>query len=233
MTLIDPSKLKPIRSYVLRQGRMSPRQQRGFELGCEPYQIKFDAKEIDFSQVFQRDAETVLEIGFGMGRSLLQMAKAAPETNFLGLEVHMPGVGALLADLMDENLSNVRVISHDAVEVFKTMLTPGSLNRVQIFFPDPWPKKRHHKRRLIQESFVTLIADKLKQGGVLHLATDCQDYAEQMMQVLTAQASFVNKFGPGCFAPADVQRPLTKYENRGQRLGNAIWDLLFIRSSDN
>lgn len=226
MSLIDSNKLRPIRSYVLRQGRMSPRQQRGFELGGEKYQIKFSAQEIKFSEIFQREAETVLEIGFGMGRSLLEMAKSSPETNFIGLEVHTPGVGALLADVLEESVTNIRVICHDAVEVFRTMLAPRSLDRVQIFFPDPWPKKRHNKRRLVQENFMSLIRDKLKQGGLLHLATDCQDYAEHMMRVLSAMSGFTNQYGKDCFAPNNL-RPFTKYENRGQRLGNAIWDLLF------
>ena len=172
----------------------------------------------------------MLEIGFGMGQSLVAMAAAAPEKNFIGVEVHLPGVGRLLHSMEDEGVDNIRVYCHDAVEILNDCIDDASLDTVQIFFPDPWHKKRHHKRRLIQPDFVDLLCRKLKPGGVLHLATDWENYAEQMMEVLSANTQLRNQAGEGEFAPRPDHRPLTKFERRGERLGHGVWDLLFKKA---
>ena len=220
---------RPIRSFVLRAGRMTEGQQRGFDENWGLYGLEYSAELLDIDAAFGRSGKRVLEIGFGMGQSLLTMAGAEPEANFIGVEVHRPGVGKLLLGMQEQQLSNIRVYCHDAVEVLKDCIEPGALDTIQIFFPDPWHKKRHHKRRLIQPAFVELLHSRLRPGGILHLATDWENYAEQMMEVLGADPRLCNMAGPGNYAPRPENRPLTKFERRGERLGHGVWDLLFSR----
>jgi tRNA (guanine-N7-)-methyltransferase len=219
----------PLRSFVLRAGRMGPGQQRALrELGPR-YLLPFDPAGRDFDTVFGRSVPRVLEIGFGMGDATAQVATALPGTDFIGIEVHQPGVGALLKRIGEQGLSNLRLIQHDAVPVLQQMVAPASLAGVHVWFPDPWHKKRHHKRRLIQPAFVALLASRLAPGGYLHCATDWQPYAEQMREVLSAEPLLVNTASG--YAPRPDWRPLTKFEARGLKLGHGVWDLLFRRSS--
>ena len=218
-----------MRSFVLRGGRMTDAQRRGFEQGWQRWGVDYDGQAVDLDQLFGAPGERVLEIGFGMGHSLLAMAAAAPTTQFLGVEVHRPGVGKLLAGIDAQGLNNLRVFCHDAVEVLADCLAPGSLARVQIFFPDPWHKKRHHKRRLIQPEFAQLVASRLRRGGVLHLATDWQPYAQHMLEVLDACPLLENCAGAGAYSPRPAERPRTKFETRGERLGHGVRDLLYRR----
>ncbi|HRH89143.1 MAG TPA: tRNA (guanosine(46)-N7)-methyltransferase TrmB, partial [Rubrivivax sp.] len=189
----------------------------------------FGAPPLDFAALFGRSAPTVLEIGFGMGDATARIAAAQPGTDFIGIEVHEPGVGALLKRIGELGLDNLRLVQHDAVEVLQHMIAPGSLAGVHVYFPDPWHKKRHHKRRLIQPPFVALLASRLAAGGYLHVATDWQPYAEQMLEVLSAEATLANTAAG--YAPRPAWRPQTKFEVRGLRLGHGVWDLLFKRSS--
>jgi tRNA (guanine-N7-)-methyltransferase len=222
-----------IRSYVLRAGRVGPGQARALaEIGPQ-FLLPYQPAEIDLAFAFGRTASHsnpaphILEIGFGMGEGLAEMAAAHPENDYLGVEVHTPGVGALLKQLGERGLTNVRVIQHDAVEVLTKMLAPASLDGIHIFFPDPWHKKRHHKRRLIQSPLVQLLASRLRPGGYIHLATDWQNYAEQMLAVLSADPLLKNTVAD--YAPRPDTRPLTKFEQRGIRLGHGVWDLVFRR----
>lgn len=220
---------RTIKSFVLRTGRMTTRQQQGLETHLPQYLVQAADKPLDFNSLFHRDAPTVVEIGFGMGASLLKMAQDNPDYNYLGIEVHRAGLGALAIAAAEAGLSNLRIMDQDAVEVLKTQISDQSLAGVQIFFPDPWPKKKHHKRRLIQPEFIHLIQQKLKSGGFLHCATDWQDYAEQMLAVLSAESGLKNQQPEGGFSPRPAHRPLTKFELRGERLGHGVWDLIFIR----
>jgi tRNA (guanine-N7-)-methyltransferase len=222
---------RPIRSYVLRTGRMTPAQQRAYDEGWARFGLEYDQGTLDFDAVFGRPGPRVLEIGFGMGQSLVVMAAAAPDSNFIGIEVHSPGVGKLLHSMQEQGVDNIRVYCHDAVEVLRDCIPDASLDTVQIFFPDPWHKKRHHKRRLIQPPFVAVLVSKLKPGGLLHLATDWENYAEQMMEVLSGAEGLANTCEHGGFAPRPAFRPLTKFELRGERLGHGVWDLLFTRDA--
>jgi len=218
-----------IRSFVLRGGRMGSGQQRALaELGPR-FVLPYTDAPLDPAAVFGRDAPLVLEIGFGMGDATAEVAAAAPGTNFLGIEVHEAGVGALLRHIGERGLANVRVVRHDAVEVVEHMIPPGALSGVHVWFPDPWHKKRHHKRRLIQPDFVALLASRLAPGGYLHCATDWEPYAAQMLEVLLAEPALRNTADG--FAPRPDWRPMTKFENRGLKLGHGVWDLLFRRSS--
>lgn len=219
-----------IRSYVLRQGRISPAQQRCLEEGMPRWGIPYAPAPLDLDAVFGRRAPKILEIGCGMGETTAAIAAAHPERDYLGIEVHTPGVGSLLKEIITRNLANLRVIQHDAVEVVRDMIPPASLAGIHIFFPDPWPKKRHHKRRLIQPPFVHELALRLAPGGYLHCATDWEDYAQQMLAVLSAEALLENT-APG-FAPRPAWRPQTKFEQRGLRLGHDVWDVLFIRRAE-
>lgn len=187
--------------------------------------VAFSGEFLDFSAVFGRKAPVVLEIGFGMGETTAKIASEHPENDYLGVEVHSPGVGALLKRIDELSLTNVRVIQHDAVEVVTRMVPPGSLAGIHVFFPDPWPKKRHHKRRLLQPGFAALLADRLAPGGTLHVATDWQDYAEQILGILGAIETLDNR-APG-FADRPATRPETKFEQRGRRLGHGTWDVIF------
>ena len=220
---------RQLRSFVLRQGRLTSGQKLALESQWPLFGVEFSGKPIDLTEVFGRKAPVTLEIGFGNGDSLAQMAKADPERNFLGIEVHRPGVGHLLHLVGEGELTNVRVMHHDAVEIINQMIPDASLNRVQVYFPDPWHKKRHNKRRIIQLEFVALLATKLQKGGVLHLATDWEDYAIQMLNVMTAAPDYKNQAGEGAYAERPDYRPLTKFENRGIKLGHGVWDLLFER----
>jgi tRNA (guanine-N7-)-methyltransferase len=222
-----PEARRHIRSFVLRQGRMSRAQKRAHAALLAHFGIPYSPAPLDLPGAFGRSAPTILEIGFGMGETTAQIAQAHPEVNYLGVEVHSPGVGSLLMQLEALSLDNVRIVQHDAIEVVEHMLAPASLDGIFVFFPDPWPKKRHHKRRLIQPTFVHALALRLKSGGVLHLATDWHDYALQMLEVLAAEALLVNSADG--FSPRPGYRPLTKFEQRGLRLGHGVWDLLFRR----
>ncbi|MFZ5549750.1 MAG: tRNA (guanosine(46)-N7)-methyltransferase TrmB [Pseudomonadota bacterium] len=216
-----------IKSFVLRAGRMGTGQQRALETLGPLFVLPYAPSALDAAAVFGRQAPLVLEIGFGMGQATAEIAAAKPETDFLGVEVHTPGVGALLKRIGETGLSNLRIVQHDAVEVLEHMLAPGSLAGVHIFFPDPWHKKKHNKRRLIQPAFVNKLVTRLAPGGYLHCATDWQPYAEQMLEVLSAEPALVNT-AEG-YAPKPDYRPLTKFENRGLQLGHGVWDLVFTR----
>ena len=218
---------RPIRSFVLRAGRMGPGQQRALDELGPRFVLPYRAEPLDLAATFGRDAPTVLEIGFGMGDATAQIAAALSGTNFIGIEVHAPGVGALLKRIGESGLTNLRLVQHDAVEVLEHMIAPASLAGVHIYFPDPWHKKRHHKRRLIQPAWVRQLSTRLAPGGYLHCATDWQPYAEQMLEVLGAEPSLVNS-AEG-YAPRPDWRPLTKFEQRGLKLGHGVWDLLFTR----
>lgn len=219
---------RSIRSFVLRQGRMTAGQQRAFDELWPRWGLSREAGRLDPQRVFGRSAPLVCEIGFGMGESLIEMAQAAPEQDFIGIEVHRPGVGKLLSGMAAAGIDNIRVYNDDAVEVLDDCIDDNALDVVQIFFPDPWHKKRHNKRRLIQPVFVQKLRRKLKIGGFIHLATDWHDYAEQMLEVMRAADGFRNQAGAG-YAPRPERRPTTKFEKRGERLGHGVWDLLFER----
>jgi tRNA (guanine-N7-)-methyltransferase len=225
--LQSPGNRRSVRSFVLRAGRMGPGQARALEDLGPRFVIPYSDAFIDLAGAFGRSAPKILEIGFGMGETTASIAAAHPENDYLGIEVHTPGVGALLKRVGEGKLSNLRIIQHDAVEVLAHMLPDASLDGAHIFFPDPWHKKRHHKRRLVQPAFIQLLAGKLKPGGYLHLATDWEDYAQHMLAVLSAEPRLKNTCDG--FSPRPETRPLTKFENRGLRLGHGVWDLLFRR----
>jgi len=221
-----------VRSYVLRGGRLGPGQQRALaELGPR-YVLPWQAEAMDWTRVFGREAPRILEIGFGMGDATAAVAAAMPGHDLIGVEVHEAGVGALLRLIGERGLANVRIVRHDAVEVLRTMIAPASLAGIHVWFPDPWPKKRHHKRRLLQPAFVAELALRLAPGGYLHCATDWQPYAEQMLQVLAAEPQLRNRAAAsdsGGYAPRPPWRPLTRFEQRGLKLGHGVWDLVFER----
>ena len=221
---------KPIRSFVVRAGRIGPGQARALATLAPRYVVPFRHQPLDFAALFGRAAPVVVEIGFGMGQATATIAAAHPEIDFVGIEVHPPGVGALLQRIDEAGLANVRIVQHDAVEVLESMVAPASLFGVHVFFPDPWPKKRHHKRRLLQPPFVRLLASRLAVGATLHCATDWEPYAEQMLAVLDAEPSLVNAAGEG-YADRPLARPLTKFEQRGLDRGHAVRDLVFTRRS--
>ena len=225
----EPPPRRPVRSYVLRQGRLSPAQQRALVALLPTLGIPFVDAPLDFDRAFGRRAPRVLEIGFGMGETTAAIAQARPGEDFLGIEVHSPGVGSLLKRLVEQNLANVRVIQHDAVEVVARMIPPAALAGIHVFFPDPWPKKRHHKRRLLQPDFLRALALRLAPDGYLHVATDWKEYAEEILAALTAEPLLAN-LGDG-FAPRPAYRPLTKFEARGLKLGHGVWDIVFRRRS--
>ncbi|MFT4058785.1 MAG: tRNA (guanosine(46)-N7)-methyltransferase TrmB [Legionella sp.] len=218
-----------IKSYVLRAGRVSNRQQQGLDFWLQDYELFITGTSWNLETIFGRQADTIVEIGFGMGTSLLTMAQNSPELNYIGIEVHQAGVGSLAADLHDHKITNVRIVAYDAVEVFKTQIADNSLSGVQIFFPDPWHKKRHHKRRLIQPEFIRLLTQKLKPAGFIHCATDWQAYAEHMLEVLSSESALRNSQVDGGYSPKPQSRGLTKFEQRGERLGHGVWDLIFIK----
>ncbi len=218
---------RPIRSYVLRQGRLTDAQRRACDELLPRFGIDYAPELIDLGRIFGRAAPKILEIGFGMGETTASIAASHPENDYLGIEVHTPGVGSLLKRVAEAGLANVRVIRHDALDVLEHMIPPGSLDGVHVFFPDPWPKKRHHKRRLLQPPFLRLLASRMKPGAYLHVATDWQDYAQQILEVLAGEPLLVNT-APG-YASRPAYRPLTKFESRGLKLGHGVWDLIFRR----
>ncbi len=218
---------RPVRSYVLRGGRLGSGQRRALATLAPRYVLPWAPAPIDPLAVWGRRAPLVVEIGFGMGDATAQIAAAQPQCDFLGIEVHAAGVGALLGRIDERALGNLRIVRHDAVEVLREMIAPASLAGVHVFFPDPWPKKRHHKRRLIQPGFVALLASRLAPGAYLHCATDWQPYAEQMLQVLGAEPGLANTAAG--YADRPAYRPLTRFEARGLALGHGVWDLVFRR----
>ena len=224
-------KKKSIRSYVVRAGRMTDGQKAAYEKYWPSYGLSLHDGHLDIKEIFGRDAPQILEIGFGMGGSLLQMAQAEPDKDFIGIEVHPPGVGRLINDAGTLELSNLRVFLADAIDVLEDCIPDTSIDRVQIYFPDPWHKKKHNKRRIIQSGFVQKIRAKLKIGGVLHLATDWEEYAEHMLEVMDAAEGYKNTVDTGQFSPRPNFRPVTKFEKRGERLGHGVWDLLYQRTA--
>ncbi|SHI10079.1 tRNA (guanosine(46)-N7)-methyltransferase TrmB [Ferrimonas marina] len=224
-------RMRKIRSYVKREGRMTKGQARAMEEYFPTMGLKHEDGAVDLDQAFGRSAPVVLEIGFGMGKSLVEMAAAEPDKNFVGIEVHGPGVGACLLYAEELGVTNLRVFEHDAVEVLADCIADQSLDRVQLYFPDPWHKKRHHKRRIVKEEFVAEIRNKLKLGGLFHMATDWEHYAEHMVAEMNEAPGFVNTASEGDFVPRPDFRPLTKFEARGHRLGHGVWDLIYKRES--
>ncbi|SNS42026.1 tRNA (guanine-N(7)-)-methyltransferase [Noviherbaspirillum humi] len=222
----DPTERR-IRSFVTRAGRLSDAQARAIETLGPRFCLPYAKDRLDLEAAFGRAAPTILEIGFGMGETTAAIAAGMPVKNFLGVEVHTPGVGSLLKLIGERNLSNLRIVQHDAVEVLTHMVAPEALAGAHVFFPDPWHKARHNKRRLIQGPLVQLLASRLAPGGYLHCATDWQDYAEQMLQVLSDEPALRNT-AEG-YAPRPDYRPVTKFENRGLRLGHGVWDLVFVK----
>jgi len=224
----DNVPLRTVHSFVIRAGRMTEAQKAARDKLWPQFGLELVNGIVPQQQVFGRLAPLVLEIGFGMGTSLVEMAKAAPETDFIGIEVHPPGIGNLLKLVDQEQLTNIRVYQADARVVLEKCIADSSLSCLQIFFPDPWHKKRHYKRRMIQPDFIKEVRPKLMAAGIIHLATDWQPYAGQMMQVLSADAGFRNAFGEQCYS-LQHSRPTTKFEQRGQKLGHGVWDMLFIK----
>lgn len=226
---------KTVRSFVRRAGRTTTGQAKALQTLGPRFVLPYAPTPLDADTAFGRRAPLILEIGFGMGEATAHIARLRPHDNFLCCEVHEPGVGALLKRIGEQNIANIRIVQHDAVEVLTHMLPEASLDGVHIFFPDPWHKKRHHKRRLIQPPFVALLASRLKPGGYVHCATDWQPYAEQMLEVLSAEQRLANASADaalGGYAPRPDYRPLTKFEQRGLRLGHGVWDLVFTRRHD-
>jgi tRNA (guanine-N7-)-methyltransferase len=218
---------RPIRSFVLRQGRVSNAQRRAFDALLPRYGLPFAPRVHDLDAVFGRRAPRILEIGSGMGETTAAIAQAHPENDYLAVEVHTPGVGSLLKRIAELGLGNLRVVQHDAVDVLQEMIAPASLAGAHLFFPDPWPKKRHHKRRLVQGPFVALLASRLRPGGYAHAATDWEDYARQMLEVFSAEPTLENTAAG--YAERPGTRPVTKFEQRGLALGHRVWDVVFRR----
>lgn len=221
--------LRTVRSFVRRQGRKSVPQQAALARLWPRFGIEMNGTPLDLDALFARRAPRLLEIGFGMGASLAQMAASAPEQDFLGIEVHRPGIGNLLLEIEQRALNNLRIINGDAVEILERHIPDETFDGVMLFFPDPWPKTRHHKRRIVQTPFVDLLARKITPGGRFHMATDWEHYAQHMMSVMSARSDFINAHGAGNYAPRPDYRPLTKFESRGLRLGHGVWDLIFTR----
>ena len=218
---------KSIRSYVVRAGRMTEAQRKAFEVSWPVYGLKLADGAINTDVVFGRTGQKVLEIGFGMGTSLIEMAVASPNTDFIGVEVHPPGVGTLMNSARIEDLSNLRVYLADANDVLEECFATQSIDRLQLYFPDPWHKKKHNKRRIVKSTFVQQVRAKLRSGGILHMATDWQHYAEQMMETLSEAEGFENCAGAGQYSERPSYRPITKFEKRGEKLGHGVWDLVF------
>jgi tRNA (guanine-N7-)-methyltransferase len=221
--------MRTVRSFVMRAGRTTEGQQKALDEVWPEFGLEIQQGPINLAEVFGRSAPVVLEIGFGMGDSLIEMAKNEPEKNYIGIEVHRPGVGRLLSRVQEAGLTNIRVYQEDAVEVLAKCIPDGSLHALQLFFPDPWHKKRHHKRRIVQPEFAQAIRQKLEVGGYFHMATDWENYAEHMMEVMSAAEGFSNKAGESQYSPQPEWRPVTKFQKRGERLGHGVWDLMFER----
>ena len=221
------ARYRAVKSFVLRQGRLTTAQQNALDNHWQDYGIDFSEQVLSFNKLFNNENELIIEIGFGNGESLLHQAKNQPETNFIGIEVHGPGVGHLIHNANKEGIHNIKVIRHDAVEVLKQQIADSSIKQLQLFFPDPWHKKRHHKRRIISPDFIQLVQKKLKKGGIFHMATDWQHYAEQMLEQMDNSAGFHNLSGAGNFSKTRGARCETKFERRGIRLGHGVWDLFY------
>lgn len=224
-------KKKSIRSYVVRGGRMTEAQEKAFNRWWPQFGLSLFDGAVEPTQLFGREAPLVLEIGFGMGDSLIYMAEHEPEKNFVGIEVHPPGVGRLINNAGKSELNNIKVYMADAVDVLEDCIPDGSIDRFQLYFPDPWHKKKHNKRRIVQPEFVQKLRPKLKVGGVMHFATDWEPYAEHMMEVMSGAEGFENCCAEYQFAPRPDYRPITKFEKRGERLGHGVWDVLFERKA--
>lgn len=225
------SHFRRIRSFVRREGRLTPGQQRAMDVLFPRFGLEPEDGPFELDAIFGRSAPRILEIGFGNGESLAEIARHHPENDYIGIEVHRPGVGHLLRKIEELGLSNLRVVCADAVEVLERNIPDGSLDGLYLFFPDPWHKKRHHKRRQVQPEWAQLVRRKLRIGGKLHMATDWQEYAEHMLAVLSVAEGFSNTSPDGGYLPRPDYRPETKFERRGQRLGHGVWDLIFARSS--
>ena len=225
----SPHPKRPIRSFVRREGRLTPGQQRAIDELWPQFGIEADGNKLDFEAIFGRSAPVTLEIGYGNGESLVQMAKASPERNFVGIEVHRPGVGRLLHRISELRLTNLKTLCADAVEVLKQQIPDESIDRVQLFFPDPWHKKRHHKRRIVSREWLALVRSKLMMGGTIHMATDWEHYAVQMLADLSSAEGFENCADDKRYITRPKNRPLTKFEQRGLDRGHGVWDLLFQR----
>lgn len=231
---LEALKSRHIRSFVLRRGHISNAQKRALDETLPRYEVAYSAESIDYAAVFGRSAPVVLEIGCGMGETTARIAQMRPDVNFLGCEVFAAGVGALAKRLEENAIENVRIIRHDAVEVVRDMIPEDSLDGVHIYFPDPWRKVRHHKRRLVAQPFIGLLASRIRAGGYIHCATDWENYAEQMLEVLEGESKLENRYGSG-FSPVMAnplcERPTTKFQTRGEKLGHGIWDLVYIRKA--
>ena len=223
--------ISKVKSFVKREGRLTNAQTRAIENNWATMGLTTDMGMLDFTTVFGNANPVVVEIGFGMGKSLVEMAQNAPELNFIGIEVHKPGVGACLAEAEEVGVTNLRVFDHDAVEVLAQCIPDKSLHRLQLYFPDPWHKKRHHKRRIVQNEFVQNVHKKLVEGGYFHMATDWEPYAEHMIEVMQNQDNFTNTATDGLYVPRPDYRPITKFEVRGQKLGHGVWDIIFAAKS--
>jgi len=219
--------IRTIRSFVKREGRLTHGQQQAIDSQWPKFGVDYSEKNLDLSTLFNRDAEIILEIGFGNGDSLWQMAQAHPEKNYFGIEVHRPGLGHLLRLVENSNCENIRLSNKDAIDVLEHQLADNCIDRLQLFFPDPWHKKKHNKRRIVQEKFLKQVARILKPGGIFHLATDWEDYAMHMLKTLNSSPLFINLSKDNTFVPKPEERPTTKFEKRGQRLGHGVWDLMF------
>ena len=225
--------LRTVKSFVLRAGRTTPGQLKALEQHWPQYGLTLEQGQLNTHATFGNDHPLIIEIGFGMGDSLLHMAQQNPQNNYVGVEVHPAGVGRLLSAAAEAGVANLRIYQDDALEVLNHCITDNSLAGVQLFFPDPWPKKKHHKRRIVQPAFAALLQRKLQSGGFFHMATDWQPYAEHMMEVMLAIPSFINKYGVGQYADQRPNnRPLTKFEQRGNKLGHGVWDLYFTKATE-
>ena len=221
---------RTIKSYVVRSGRMTPGQEKAYEASWSLYGVEANEQVLDYEKLFGRQAPVIVEIGFGMGDSLIEMATEHPDNDYLGIEVHKPGVGRLLSKISERALTNLRVMQFDAVEVLKNQIPDESLSAVYLFFPDPWHKKRHHKHRIVQDDFIQLIRKKLQLSGQFHMATDWEHYAIQMLDSMKKAPGFKNCAQDGEYIPRPDYRPVTKFERRGERLGHGVWDILFEKT---
>ncbi len=222
---------RTIKSYVVRSGRMTPGQEKAYQENWSQYGVEADGRMLDFQQLYGRDSPVILEIGFGMGDSLYEMAVNNPHNDYLGIEVHKPGVGRLLGNIKKQALTNLKVMKSDAIEVLSKQIPDESLSAVYLFFPDPWHKTRHHKRRIVQDDFIQLVRRKLQPGGHFHMATDWQNYAEHMLEHMKRAEGFENSSPDGTYIPRPDYRPITKFERRGERLGHGVWDILFTKTA--